>query len=230
MAKIYHYVYKIKFPTGHVYFGVRSCKCLPEKDSYLGSPSTHKNYWSEFEPRKTILKEFNSREEASEAEKFLINWQWNSTDMGKEFSLNANIGGMIHNQLGTKRPEEVNKKTSKVFNLVSPEGKLVTSYNIRQFCRDNNLHRKTLGEVINQKILHCNGYTLSKEAHELYLDEVEMAGISKDHTSWRVRTVNSKKATNFKTLREAKQFRDKIKEEGYNFKPCCKGWKEKLGI
>lgn len=51
---ITHYVYKITFQNQpYVYYGSRSCNCLPEEDSdYLGSPITNKKYWVDFEPKK----------------------------------------------------------------------------------------------------------------------------------------------------------------------------------
>ena len=111
MSKVHHYCYRIDFETGHVYYGVRSCKCSPKDDNgYLGSPVRHKDYWSKHKPKKTILKEFDTRLEAEEAEKFLINWQWNAIEDGMKLSLNGCIANIAFNGFGYKWTEEQRKR------------------------------------------------------------------------------------------------------------------------
>jgi hypothetical protein len=57
---MYHYAYLLLGHDGRFYYGARSCKCLPDQDSYMGSYTD-----STFSPKKKrILKTFPSRREA----------------------------------------------------------------------------------------------------------------------------------------------------------------------
>lgn len=76
---MYHYVYIItNLVNGKQYVGDRSCKCLPEKDPYLGSgkylkKSQIKYGFKKF--KKEILELFETREEAySSQEKYINNY------------------------------------------------------------------------------------------------------------------------------------------------------------
>lgn len=98
----YHYVYRINFvEIPGVYFGSRTCKCLPENDTkYLGSPKTHKILWKLFTPIKTILvTSFKTKEDAVTYENDLIQKQW---DKNKPLSFNATIGNKKFHMLGRK--------------------------------------------------------------------------------------------------------------------------------
>jgi hypothetical protein len=107
-----HYVYKIKFNTGHFYFGSRSCECLPEQDiTYLGSPVTHRKYWELHAPEKIIIRNFETREEACEHENVLIEWSW---EVNKNLSLNASISGVKFNTLGLARDEAFKQRVSSI--------------------------------------------------------------------------------------------------------------------
>lgn len=67
-----HYVYQIVDPiTEEFYFGVRSCECNPQKDSYMGSYCT----WTPEDTNrlfKIVLCEFDTRKKANLCEKKLI--------------------------------------------------------------------------------------------------------------------------------------------------------------
>lgn len=68
---MHHYTYKIyDTKTGEYYIGVRSCKCLPEDDPYMGSMVT----WKPNSPNlaKQIYMEFPTRAEAEEWESCAI--------------------------------------------------------------------------------------------------------------------------------------------------------------
>ena len=66
-----HYVYKItEKTTNEFYYGIRSCKCEPIEDSYMGSMVSWKPNKNNL--IKEILSEFNDREDASEFEKLII--------------------------------------------------------------------------------------------------------------------------------------------------------------
>lgn len=232
MGKTYNYVYKIQFETGHVYYGVRSCFCKPELDPYLGSPYTHKNYWTEYEPKKTVLKEFDTREEALEAEKFLINWQWNSTNEGKLYSLNACLGGKNYMTAGVKPSAETVLKRSKPYKLWSPEGEVVEGMNLREFARSINADSANLAGVMTGRFLHYKGYTASFEAHKLYLEAVNTRGINDYSVNgfYRVSLYidGKRKNKDFKELERAIEYRDYLLTQGHEFKVLVMNWKEKL--
>jgi group I intron endonuclease len=66
-----HYVYKlIEISTNEFYYGVRSCKCNPIDDSYMGSMVTWKPNKDNL--IKEIVSEFDSREDAINFESKLI--------------------------------------------------------------------------------------------------------------------------------------------------------------
>ena len=121
MADRLSYVYRIDFPDGSWYWGVRLCPhdMSPEDDSYAGSPVTHKEKWaSGFE--KSIIKTFFDFTEASNYEIELIKADWSN-----ELCLNENCGGAIsrlgcskggkkaaERTRGHSRPNDVKRKIS----------------------------------------------------------------------------------------------------------------------
>jgi len=71
MQILNHYTYKVTLPeTGEYYIGVRSCKCLPEEDTYKGSMCSWKVDKSKLV--KEIYTTFKSRELANEWERLAI--------------------------------------------------------------------------------------------------------------------------------------------------------------
>lgn len=100
-----HYTYLIReVETGEFYIGVRSCKCEPNTDKYMGSMVTWKPNKSNLV--KTILREFNSREEAMSVEDELI-----KLFVKDGLNRNYNISGNFH-AFGLKRSEEHKAKIS----------------------------------------------------------------------------------------------------------------------
>lgn len=177
---MYHYTYKITFVgIDNFYFGVRSCSCQPEYDSYLGSPTAHKKYWINYEPIKTIISKHTTREEAGEYEKVLINWSWS---IYKDLSLNATDNAGAFNLLGTKQSEEHKRKRTtpltRPFMLVSPTGEVITGTNLSLFARDNSLDQAHLCDVINGNRFHYKEWTASLEAHKLYKQAYLERGMS----------------------------------------------------
>jgi NUMOD3 motif len=109
----YHYCYKVEFvEVPHIYFGARTCECLPEEDvKYMGSPVTYKRFWKENTPIKTILVTgFGTRSEANLYEKGLIYQQW---EENKSLSLNASVSGETFNRVGSENSIEHRKKISR---------------------------------------------------------------------------------------------------------------------
>lgn len=267
---LHHYVYKIEFETGHVYYGSRTCSCLPDNDtSYLGSPITYKKHWEEFTPTKVILREFGTREEANEYENVLIEWAWS---VNKSLSLNATIQGIKFNKVGIShteetrkkisesnkqtyynkvhlpRPEEIRRKISRSclgktksfeqvdkraydFTLISPEGEEIKGRNISDFARKNNLCPSAIINVLKGTKFHYKGWTSSLKAHHLYLENFHTRGISYDKSKrrWAVCWYEGREnIKRFKSLDDAKKYRDGLVEQGYVFKVCVLNWKEKL--
>lgn len=144
---MHHYTYKIQFLTGHVYYGVRSCKCLPEDDPYMGSPVTHREHWKKYPPIKTILGEYNSRAEAAKAERILIRSQWRT---GREISLNVRAAGVC-------TPEHI-IEVSKPFRFVNPQGDLIEGINLKAFCDSNDLPYSAMANVRSERVYQCYGW------------------------------------------------------------------------
>lgn len=80
------------------------------------------------------------------------------------------IQGQNHHMFGrtgTSNPKygKKNKKQIKgnPFTLINPNGELITGFNVRQFCIDNNLHIGAISLVINNKRPSHKGWTIPKE-------------------------------------------------------------------
>lgn len=237
MHQEYHYIYSIKFKDfPHIYYGSRSSSCLPEEDiSYVGSPKAFKDFWTDKTPIKTILKTFDTRLEANEAENFLINWQWNSTDEGRKYSLNGCILNKFFNIKGVKHGKEFGEKVARrceqPFTLFSPEGNLIEGVNLTHFAEERDLNAAHLWHVVRGKNFHYCGYTASFQTHLLYKEAVEMRGIHKNGSylcvQWKEE--GTKKAKCFKILEDTKIFRDKLELKLERpFKILVKNWQEKL--
>lgn len=226
-----HYVYSIKFETGHIYYGVRSCGCDPKLDPYLGSPATHKDYWEKYEPTKEIIADdFPTREDANSFETFCIELQWIKN---KTLSLNASIGGVKFCTLGVKQSEETvalrAAKKSGPFYLVSPDGEIFEGKNLTKFCEENNLSQSNLREVSIGKRLHHKGWTSSLKNHQTYLKCFENRGLDyhKRTARWRVRWVvdGKQKEIRFKEKSDAVSYRHILELAGYEFNLKPIGWK-----
>jgi hypothetical protein len=217
---MFHYVYKISFQTGHAYFGVRSCECLPEEDTkYLGSPQTYKHYWDNFIPCKTIIRQFETREEANSFETELISWVWS---VDANLSLNAATGHTNFCTLGTTRTEKQKLKIAKPYYLVSPEGLIYKGVNLREFCLSNKFPESTLRQVIKGKKFQYRGWTNSVENHQVYLKARLIRGVHwlKSRRTWIVRYPVDKRWVQkaFNTLYAAIEYRDSVEERGYLYK------------
>lgn len=86
-----YYTYIIIFVTGHYYYGMRKCECLPKDDVYWGSPKTHKDKWNTIMYCKIILNTYSSFQACSQAEDNLISPVYKIDP----FCLNMNCGGAI---------------------------------------------------------------------------------------------------------------------------------------
>jgi hypothetical protein len=158
-----HYVYKITFQNQpYVYYGSRSCECLPEEDTeYLGSPKTYKNYWIDFEPQKYIISTFDSREDANSFEDFCISIQWYKTENSKSLSLNAHI----RNTTFTRFSKYKDKKFG--YFLISPEGQMFSGDYLYDFVKENNLCITRTIHLITGKIKQYCGWTTCFKHHLL---------------------------------------------------------------
>ena len=57
------------------------------------------------------------------------------------------------------------KARAKEFKVISPTGDPVTIYNMRKFCRDNNLNRSCMNNVVWGTQKHHNGWTMDVIVH-----------------------------------------------------------------
>jgi hypothetical protein len=231
--KEYHYVYQITFEeVPHIYFGSRTCECLPEKDiNYLGSPVTFKSYWELYTPIKTILSfNFLTKADAIIYENNLIRGQW---DKNKSLSLNATISNEKFHMRGGKRSKESCKKTGDAhagyYYLISPLGEIFEGYNVSEFCREQNLCATNCCQVMKLKHFHSDGWTASLRIHKFYIERHKVRGISwnKSKEKWQVKwTFNGeRKCRCFKEKQNAIIFRDFLVSNGCKIKVACKDWK-----
>lgn len=245
----FHYTYRIDFPECRkVYFGVRSSKCLPEDDvKYLGSPVSHKEYWAKYKLVKTILNIYPTREDAESAEEFLILQQWKEN---KEVSLNAGAGRVSWNSLGLPRHpnnraalikantgRESPQKTkdavaaakARPYYLISSQGYISKGYNVREFCRVNELDYTTCSRVLRGEKFHHHGWTSSWDAHKLYMESYANRGLT--YRSYDKYWIVCNKKTNhtyFKTKESAIAYRDELASQGLTWQVYTKNWKQRL--
>lgn len=110
-----HYTYKVILPeTNEYYIGVRSCKCLPEEDSYMGSMKTWKVDKSKL--IKHIYTTFESREEANEWESLAI-----ETCIDDPLNRNYFIPNLRFHMLGYNHTKEAKEKIGKAARNMSQE-------------------------------------------------------------------------------------------------------------
>lgn len=230
-----HYTYKIEFETGHFYFGVRSCECLPKDDPYLGSPSYHKDYWNNYEPKKYIISTHLTREEAAEYESVLIDYGWsinrqlslNASNMGSKFSV---YGKSLSEKQKSKISQANKGKGSKSFEIVSPEGRLIKSKNITEFASEKGLTFTSLSKVLKGDQLQHKGYTKCLKAHKIYLEAYKNRGLiwDKKWKKWKVlwRENAVQKTAAFINKVEALEFRNTLEKTlNREFQIQVKNWK-----
>jgi hypothetical protein len=219
-----HYTYKIEFETGHFYFGVRSCECLPKDDPYLGSPSYYKDYWDNYEPKKYIISTHLTRQEAADYESVLIDYGWS---INRQLSLNASNLGFKFSTYGKPLSKERKEQISKPFKLISPEGQIVEGLNITQFAKENRLSKSGLSQLLNQKIFQHKGYTRNLEDYNRYLKLFELRGVYYDTfiEYWVVSWNENKKPTKkiFREKEQALHFRDDLEKHGIKFSVKSRG-------
>lgn len=158
---MYHYVYKITFKgLPYVYYGSRTCLCKPGDDvEYLGSPKTHKSYWETFEPQKSVISTFDSREEANDFENFCIGIQWYKTKNSKSLSLNAHI----RNDTFTRFSKYKDKKFA--YFLISPKGQMFSGEYLYDFVKEQNLDITRARHLVTGKIKQYCGWTTNFKDH-----------------------------------------------------------------
>lgn len=149
-----HYVYEIIDKiTGEFYWGSRSCKCDPKNDKYMGSMVSWKPN-KENLIKRTII-EFNSREEATKAERIIIKFYINKNIF--PLNRNYNIPGGIFAMEGLKRSFETNQKIIK-----SQKGKKRKPHTEEEKEKIS----KTLKEYYNEHNIWCKGKKLKPLSEE----------------------------------------------------------------
>lgn len=166
MTDRYVYLYRITLSKEGedplYYFGIRVCKCLPENDSYMGSPKAYKDMWKDnaYTKTKEILKigsydkDYDSfRDE----EPILIKESWNEYGVYVEGgrSLNARAGKIVHKSfmMGDRNPskrKDVREKLSlmkkeeyknKTPPYLTPESKLKSQKAIQKYYDERGMSR-----------------------------------------------------------------------------------------
>jgi group I intron endonuclease len=177
--------------------------------------------------------EFTEPEMGEEVEQIYLD----TSDDSQRYNLNPNANSC----LGVKRSKEFCDSLSKIhkgkaiseehkqrlseffknrfvkpFEIVSPDGQIIKGENLHQFSIDNNLSDSNLFNVTQGKLLHCKGWTSSLENHLLYKKLYDLRGI-RYLTRYNTWSVNWRKerqiSKSFKTLEEAKEFRDTLDYE-----------------
>jgi|TARA_B100002003_G_C14079855_1_gene519501 hypothetical protein len=93
-----HYVYKLtETKTNEFYYGVRTCKCDPKDDNYLGSMTSWKPTKSNLS--KELVGEFDNRDDANDYEKELIT-QFISNPLNRNYHTGAGLSfyGKTHSK------------------------------------------------------------------------------------------------------------------------------------
>ncbi len=91
---MYHYTYILLDPESNMkYIGMRSCKCKPEEDTYMGS-SYSMTIHDKRRCDKLVLEEFDTREEALQHEiklhnQFEVHTNPEFWNLSKQTSLNS---------------------------------------------------------------------------------------------------------------------------------------------
>jgi group I intron endonuclease len=140
------------------------------------------------------------------------------------------IAGRSFN-LGQKHTEEARQKMSRSqqrvkrgreFYLISPSGEEVIGFNLKAFCRDNNLDNGSITHVLSGNLTNHKGWTKDFDTHLLYKESFALRGLTRHNPGWRVQWYEGEnkipKSKKCKDLVSAIGLRDKLIEEGYIFK------------
>lgn len=148
-----------------------------------------------------------------------------------------NICFIAGSGLGYKHTEEAKRKSGEThaleYSLVSPKGVIHSGKNLKKFCEENKIDSSNIGLIKRGVILQHKGWTLTLEAHQLYMESYLDRGISRraDRNTWRVvwNKEGKVKTKDFKLKEDARNFRDTLVQEGYVFRVRTDdNWREKL--
>jgi hypothetical protein len=173
MVAKWHYVYYSYEPWGRGYIGKRSSAVPPEDDtSYLGSYTDQT-----FKPTcKIILEVFETDQEALEAEVKLH--QYYEVDVNPHFANKAKQTtskfawrGNTTEKLSLKQKANRKQKWIKslcagsrghFYHFTSPSGSIHVTLNLREFCKEHNINRAHVYDVINGRLKQIKGWKVSK--------------------------------------------------------------------
>lgn len=182
-----HYVYRIEEKyTKEFYWGVRSCKCDPFKDNYLGSMKAWKPNRENLV--KTYIREYSTRELANEAEHIIIKYFKNKV----MFPLNRNYHdtknwctfGLSHSF-----SEEARKKISKALKNKKQSSETIDN-------RANKLTgRKHDDETIIKMKNSASGKKFS-ESHKNKMSKARKGKVLTEETRHKISLALSKKKIN----------------------------------
>ena len=154
---------------------------------------------------------------------YLDNCIWDLT-----YNINKNAAEAPVRELTQEHKDNISKailgRSEKSFYLVNPEGIVFEGVNLRRFCKEENLSVKNLNRIIKGHRSHWCGWTTSLENHQKYKHSYEMRGIRlESNGSWRV-SVYKEGAKIFHELEEAKMYRDKLANKGYEWRVKFKNY------
>lgn len=174
MKKQWHYVYYSYEEWGRGYIGKRSSLLPPEVDPYLGSFSD-----KTFRPtQKIVLEIFNTSEEALAAEIVLhdfydVHKNSHFANRAKQTSSKFQCENGYYSRLDKQKKLIRNSKISRsrssgargfYFCLISPDGKIIVTQNLRDTCKSYQLNRQNLCKVLKGQRSHSKGWTITKHA------------------------------------------------------------------
>jgi hypothetical protein len=75
--------------------------------------------------------------------------------------------------LGKVRSQETRdkiaaKKPQRSFTVVSPEGEIISTCNVKRFCRERNIQRRNFENVLNGKVKSSQGWRLPPEIYKKF--------------------------------------------------------------
>ena len=172
MAEKWHYVYYSYEEWGRGYIGKRSSKVPPEVDSYMGS-FTDKS----FRPtEKIIIEVFDTEKEALQAEILLHNFYQvdrnpHFANRSRQTSTGFTCPPGAYQALSPRQKFLRNYKIGQAktigskgfyYKLTGPSGIIIVTLNLSSTCREHNLNRKNLAQVLSGKRKHSLGWTICK--------------------------------------------------------------------
>ena len=95
--------------------------------------------------------------------------------------------GFNNNHKGWTRVGEKAKSNILEGELISPKGEYFKFKNLANFSKTNNFNSRSYYDLLNNRRLHSNGWTINVENHNKYKERYELRGITKVYKKYSVR-------------------------------------------